>query len=312
MHLSDGFLDPSTAIVTSAAAAGALGASIWQLRRDGLRVEAGNLSASASAGKMALVGAGVFAIQAVNFPLASGVSGHLLGGVAAAALLGPWAGMLVVAAVLVVQCCLLGDGGISALGANILNLAVLGALLGGPVHSLGRSGAPRARRAIAAALASAAALPLGAIACAAEMHLAGTAPFAATAAAMLPLHGWLALAEAAFAAAAVVAAERSPAWNGLARSDSKSTAASLIVTLVAVASLVPYSSTLPDTLEAAVDRVGLSASEPLFTAAIGDGTFAAAGEWATAAMPILLGTLLAFAAAWSLGRWLRGSAPVAR
>lgn len=304
MHLSDGFLDPSTAILTSAAAAGALGMSVWQLRRNGLRIDSAGLRPSASAGKMALVAAGVFAIQAVNFPLTSGVSGHLLGGVAAAALLGPWAGMVVVAAVLAVQCCLLGDGGISALGANVLNMAVLGAVLGGPVHALSRRGTSATRRTLTVALASAAALPLGAIACAAEMHLAGRASFTTTAGEMLPLHLLLAVAEAAFTAAAVLAVQRSATWIRDEQPASKFTAVVLIATLVATAALVPYSSTPPDTLEAAVDVAGLAASEPLLAAAVGDGAFAAAGEWGTAVLPILLGATLAFAAAWIVGRSL--------
>jgi cobalt/nickel transport system permease protein len=308
MHLSDGFLDPTTSLITSAAAVGALGMSAWQLLRAS---RAGFLAASApTAGKMALVAAGVFAIQAVNFPLAVGVSGHLLGGVAAAALLGPWAGMLVVAAVLAVQCFLLGDGGVSALGANILNMAVLGAVLGGPVHAMTRRGASIGKQTVAAGLAAAAALPLGAVACAAEMHVAGKASFAATAGEMLPLHFLLAVAEGAFAAAAVLAASRSVAWRNVTAATNRWGAAALIAVLVVTGALVPFSSSLPDTLEAAVEHVGLVAIDPYLTPPVDDDTFAAAGNWAAVATPVLLGTLLAFACSALLGGGLsRKTAP---
>jgi cobalt/nickel transport system permease protein len=299
MHLSDGFLDPTTSLVTSAAAVAALGVSAWQLmheNREGIEARQ-----SPTAGKMALVAAGVFAIQAVNFPLSTGVSGHLLGGVAAAALLGPWAGMLVVAAVLAVQCFLLGDGGVSALGANILNMAVLGAVLGGPVHAMSRRGASISKQSVVAGLAAAVSLPLGAVLCAAEMHVAGKASFAVTAGEMLPLHFLLAVAEGAFTAAAVLAANRSAAWSSIAAATNRWGAIALVAVLIVTGALVPFSSSLPDTLEAAVEQVGLVAVDPYFAAPVDDDTFAAAGGWAAVSTPILLGTLLAFAASGVLG-----------
>lgn len=285
MHLSDGFLDTPTAIVTSAAAAATLGVSIWQLRRD---LQQGR--ATASAGQMAIVGAAVFAAQAINFPLTHGVSGHLLGGVAAAALLGPWAGTLVVSAVLIVQCLLLGDGGISALGANILNMAVLGAALGAPIWKLRQNVASQSRTAMLAALAGAAALPLGALACAVELQISGKASFAATAVEMLPLHFLLGVAEGLFTAVAVMLAARSAVGE---RSSSRRGALAIVAVLAVTAILVPYSSALPDTLEAAVEQLGVIATQPQLAAAIDDATFAAAGDWATAALPILIGTLVA-------------------
>jgi cobalt/nickel transport system permease protein len=304
MHLSDGFLDPSTAIITSAATAGAVGLSVWQLRREIISAEASVAQSSAMAGKMALVGAGVFAAQAVNFPLAGGVSGHLLGGVAAAALLGPWAGILVVAAVLAVQCLLLGDGGLSALGANIFNMAVLGAVLGGPVHAMVRRGMSAARQATAGGFAAAAALPLGALACAAEMHVAGKAAFAATSGEMLPMHWMLAVAEGLFTAAVVLAARRSAASAGEERSAARWTAGTLVAVLLATVLFVPFSSPLPDTLESAAERMGVIAADPYVAAAVDESTFAAAGARATAVLPILLGTLVAFAATGALARGL--------
>jgi cobalt/nickel transport system permease protein len=299
MHLSDGFLDTPTAIASTSAAAAALGVSVWQLRRD-----LQQRRATASAGQMAIVGAAVFAAQAINFPLSHGVSGHLLGGVAAAALLGPWAGTLVVSAVLLVQCLLLGDGGISALGANVLNMAVLGAALGAPIWRLRQNAVSQSRAAMFAALAGAAALPLGALACAVELQISGKATFAATAAEMLPLHFLLGVAEGLFTAAAVMLVARNTAAD---RAYASRGALAFVAVLAVTAILVPYSSALPDTLEAAVEQLGVIASEPQLIAAIDDATFAAAGDWATAALPILIGTLLASATIVLLARTL-GSA----
>lgn len=73
-----------------------------------------------------LVAAFIFAVQMLNFPVLPGVSGHLLGGALAAMLVGPWVGALCVATVLVVQCLLFADGGLTALGLNITNMALLG------------------------------------------------------------------------------------------------------------------------------------------------------------------------------------------
>jgi cobalt/nickel transport system permease protein len=73
-----------------------------------------------------LAAAFIFAVQMLNFPVLPGVSGHLLGGALAAMLVGPWVGALCVATVLVVQCLLFADGGLTALGLNITNMALLG------------------------------------------------------------------------------------------------------------------------------------------------------------------------------------------
>ena len=80
---------------------------------------------------LGVLAAFIFAAQMLNFPIAGGTSGHFLGATLAAVLLGPWLACLVMAVVLVVQAFAFADGGISALGANILNMGVLGALLAG-------------------------------------------------------------------------------------------------------------------------------------------------------------------------------------
>src|ERR1044071_4754607 len=77
-----------------------------------------------------LVAAFIFAVQMLNFPVLPGVSGHLLGGALAAMLVGPWVGALCVTVVLVVQALLFADGGVTALGLNVTNMALLGTAAG--------------------------------------------------------------------------------------------------------------------------------------------------------------------------------------
>src|SRR5438445_6492330 len=77
-----------------------------------------------------LVSAFIFAVQMLNFPVATGTSGHLLGGALAAVLVGPYVGAACVAVVLLVQCLLFTDGGLTALGLNVVNMALVTAIGG--------------------------------------------------------------------------------------------------------------------------------------------------------------------------------------
>src|SRR3954447_5894587 len=127
MHIIDGLLDPKVAAATGAVAAAGLLAGLRTLeRRLGERTTV----------LMGTMAAFVFAAQMVNFPLGPLlVSGHLLGGVLAAILLGPWAGAVVIGAVLIVQCLLFGDGGLTALGANFVNMGLIGAVGGYAIYA---------------------------------------------------------------------------------------------------------------------------------------------------------------------------------
>jgi len=83
---------------------------------------------------MGILAAGIFVAQMVNFPIGAGTSGHLIGAVLATVLLGPVAAIVVITSILVIQCLLFGDGGIVALGLNILNMAIIGVLAGWVVY----------------------------------------------------------------------------------------------------------------------------------------------------------------------------------
>jgi cobalt/nickel transport system permease protein len=129
MHIPDAVLDPKVALATSVIAAGGLSFAIWKLR---------DLLQERTTVLMGSMAAFVFAAQMVNFPLSMFLipaSGHLLGGVLAAVLLGPWAGAAVIAAVLLVQCFLFQDGGLTALGANFVNMGLIGSMGGYAIYA---------------------------------------------------------------------------------------------------------------------------------------------------------------------------------
>ena len=121
MHVPDGFFDAPTSIATGLIAAGAVGFSLRRANRE-IR-ETGPALAG-------LTAAFVFAVQMVNFPVGAGTSGHLLGGALAATLVGPWTGVLVMSVVLLVQGLLFADGGLTALGTNIMLMGLITVVIG--------------------------------------------------------------------------------------------------------------------------------------------------------------------------------------
>ena len=126
MHIPDGLLEPKVAAITGAVGVAGLMYAIRKLEHqlgDRTTVLMGTMSAF------------VFAGQMVNFPVGPGVSGHLLGGVLSSVLLGPWAGAVVMAAVLIVQCFLFNDGGLTALGANFVNMGLIGSICGYAIYA---------------------------------------------------------------------------------------------------------------------------------------------------------------------------------
>ena len=121
MHMSDGIVNAPTSMMFGAIALVALSICVWKARAE-LDERTVPLAG--------LVAAFIFAVQMVNFPILPGVSGHLLGGALAAILVGPYTGALCVAIVLVVQSLLFADGGVTALGMNIVNMAIIGVVAG--------------------------------------------------------------------------------------------------------------------------------------------------------------------------------------
>jgi cobalt/nickel transport system permease protein len=121
VHVPDGFLDAPTSLATGVAAAAAIGIALYGARRE---------LDERTAPLAGLVATFVFAVQMLNFPVASGTSGHLLGGALAAVLVGPFTGVLCMSVVFLVQALLFADGGITALGTNIMLMGVVTVVVG--------------------------------------------------------------------------------------------------------------------------------------------------------------------------------------
>jgi len=154
---------------------------------------------------MGVMAAFIFAAQMFNFQVAGGTSGHLLGGVLAAVLLGPWPATIVMTAVLAVQALIFQDGGILALGANIFNMAVVGTLGGYAIYRvLARLfGGENRARIPAAEIAAWASVLLGSGAMALELGISGTTDLAVALTAMLGVHTFIGIGEALITAAAL-------------------------------------------------------------------------------------------------------------
>jgi len=198
LHIPDGFLSPGVAAAAGviAIAAVAYGLRVANVDLDESRVPL-----------LGVIAAFVFAAQMLNFPIAGGTSGHFLGATLAAVLLGPWLASLVMAVVLIVQCFAFADGGVSALGANILNMGVLGALLAGFALVAAQRILPHTRTAFlgTVGVVSWFAVMIGAAATSFELGLSDTVPLGTALPAMLGVHALIGIGEAVITVAAVAA-----------------------------------------------------------------------------------------------------------
>lgn len=221
MHIPDGFLDPKMSSGLIGAALGVLGAclaKVWQavsqvVPQEALATVGNHFSAIkrktrrmlSQAGEqkiiqMGLVGAFIFSAQMFNFPIASGTSGHFIGGVLASVLLGPFAGVVVISAVLVVQSLFFADGGLLALGANIINMGLIASFL---CYYLYQFLSQKLPEKISLAITAWASVVLAALACAIEIGFSGTIGLKEVTVAMLKVHALIGIVEALITVIAV-------------------------------------------------------------------------------------------------------------
>ncbi|MFM2106266.1 MAG: hypothetical protein RL338_1298 [Chloroflexota bacterium] len=155
---------------------------------------------------MGVMAAFIFAAQMVNFQVVGGTSGHLLGGVLAAVLLGPWVGTLVMTAVIAVQALVFSDGGLVVMGANIFDMGIVGTVGGYAIYrTLCRVlGGEERGRVPAAAIAAYLAFLLGALAMSLQLIVSGTAPAELVLPTMLGVHALIGIGEAAITAATLL------------------------------------------------------------------------------------------------------------
>ncbi|KUL32515.1 energy-coupling factor ABC transporter permease [Streptomyces regalis] len=195
MHVPDGFIDAPTSAVTGVVAAAAVAVSLRGARRE---------LDERTAPLAGLVAAFIFAVQMLNFPVAAGTSGHLLGGALAAILVGPFTGALCISVVLLMQGILFADGGLTALGVNITNMAIVGVGVAYVVFRGLVKVLPKTRRSITAAsfVASVVSVPAAALAFTLLFWIGGTTDVSIgkVATAMVGVHLLIGIGEAAITA----------------------------------------------------------------------------------------------------------------
>jgi cobalt/nickel transport system permease protein len=191
MHIPDGMLSAPVAGTAAVLAAGGIVLAVKKTRKDLGEQQIPILGVTA---------AFIYAAQMLNFPVLAGTSGHFLGAFLAAVLLGPWAGFLVISLVLTVQCLLHGDGGLGALGANILNMGGVGAILTYALFAFMKRILPASKEgAIASAgIAAWASVFMASALCSLEVVISGnlTYPAAAIFGSMLGVHTLIGVGEA--------------------------------------------------------------------------------------------------------------------
>lgn len=158
MHIPDGLMEPLVLALGWIVALIVLGASFKLLNK---RLDEKQIPL------MAILAAGIFVAQMINFPIGGGTSGHLVGAVLAAILLGPFAGLVVITTILVIQSLIFGDGGITALGLNILNMGIIGCFVGWWIFKL----IPEKYGSMGVFLGSWTAVFIGSFVCALELSL---------------------------------------------------------------------------------------------------------------------------------------------
>ena len=255
LHIPDGFLTLPISLLCWAVAIVLVGFAAQRVQ---------NELAERQIPLMGVMAAFIFAAQMINFPVASGTSGHLLGGTLAAVTLGPWAGMLVMSSVIGVQALLFQDGGLVVMAANILNMGLLTALIGYGLYRAVLS-QPFGLRLVVVGFAAWLSVMAGALATSLELWLSQTAQLELVVPSMLGVHALIGIGEALITVAALafiartrpdlvdVRASRSHGGPGWA-------VAGLLVSL-AVVLLAPLASADPDGLERVATDLGFIEQE---------------------------------------------------
>jgi cobalt/nickel transport system permease protein len=196
LHIPDGFLSFPVSALMYVLAAVVVGLAV---RR------AGTDHDDSTAPLLGVLAAFIFAGQMMNFPVAGGTSGHMLGGALAAILVGPWAAVVIMTAVVGVQALVFQDGGLAALGANVFNMGVATAFVGAAVFLGVVRVAGHGRRALLAASFCAAwfSVMLSAALTSTQLALSGTSPWSIVFPAMLGVHALIGIGEGLITSAAV-------------------------------------------------------------------------------------------------------------
>lgn len=198
MHVPDGFINAPVSVAAGVVAAAGVAVSLRGARRE---------LDERTAPLAGLVAAFIFAVQMLNFPVASGTSGHLLGGTLAAILVGPYTGVLCMSVVLLMQAVFFADGGLSALGVNITVMGITTAVVGYGLFRVLAGLLPRTRRSLSVAsfVAALVSVPVCAAVFTLVYAIGGTTdvPLSKVAGAMIGVHVLIGIGEALITAATV-------------------------------------------------------------------------------------------------------------
>jgi len=250
--------------------------------------------------RFAAVAALVFAAQMINFPVQDGTSGHLLGGLVASSLLGVPFGVLALALVVAIQSLVFADGGLLVLGANVFNMALLGAGIGGLLNeALRKFGL---HRQFALMLSACLSVLLAATACSLELAISGTIEVGKVLPAMLGVHALIGVGEALLTLVLV-----SAFTNTFATAGRWNFAAPFLGAILTVTILSPFASSRPDGLEWVAVQYGfLKEGAPLFVTPLADYALPVIANGAlSTALAGLIGVSLVAAAGILLGRLLQ-------
>lgn len=301
LHIPDGFLTPAVAAVGWAIALAVIALATRHTRRQiGERMVP----------LMGILAAFIFAAQAINFPVAAGTSGHLVGAALAAIVVGPWGATLIMTAVVIVQGLLFQDGGLVVMGWNIVNMGVIGAFSGVFSYALARrlGGGSRGATLAAAFAAAWISVMAAAVATAIELAASGTSPLVLATTAMASVHALIGIGEGIITAAALGLLLASRPQAVLGESVPGARASRLVLSGLAVAlvlaALSPLASPSPDGLEAVAEQQGfLFLGRPAPYEIFPDYSLSFLTNSAAATMlAVMLGTLLVFIGAVVVGR----------
>ncbi|MHC4441136.1 MAG: energy-coupling factor ABC transporter permease [Planctomycetota bacterium] len=321
--MADGLLSPSVAVGLFVLAGAVLGFASWQTR---LRFDSGKVPL------MGVLGAFVFASQMINFPIPPGASGHFGGGVLLAILLGPHAATLVMTSILMVQCLIFQDGGLLALGANIINLGIVPCYLGYALFQIISGSAPRTGRLyLAVFVATMVGMVAGAALVPFQVWFSDriTVPLSKLLLVMVGLHLLVGLGEAIITFLVVgylckvrpkvlgsVADKLTAAGKGL---SSAAVAGSILVVALLLGGVVSrFASESPDALETVVSMK--TASGETFVKEDPEGVMTTSSEIQESISPLpdykwtsfsgVAGTLITLLVVWGISKWTRS--PTAR
>jgi cobalt/nickel transport system permease protein len=252
MHIPDGFLSLLVSVICWVLAVVGVGIALWR---------SGKALGERQVPLMGVLAAFIFAAQMLNFTVAGGTSGHLIGGALAAILVGPWAGILTMTTVVAIQALLFQDGGLLVMGANILNMGIISTLVGYGVYR-GVMALARGRRwglFVGGFTAAWGSVVISSVATAIQLAFSGTSPLGVALPAMAGVHVLIGIGEGLITvgALAFVAAARRDLLEPTAapRGGLRWAAVGLAIAL-AVTLLAPLASPHPDGLERVAEDVG--------------------------------------------------------